>query len=86
MNVDASKIQRTLGKLKRKNIVLFKDAMRKICQIALCDEISVQHFKNLRHDSSEFKRVHVGNFVLTFIVKGNTVIFEKFAHHDEAYK
>jgi len=85
MNIDTSKISKTLGKLKSKNPVLFRAVQRKINQIGSCDEITVQHFKNLRHDSSEYKRVHVGSFVLTFRIEGDTVVFERFRHHDNAY-
>ncbi len=28
----------------------------------------------------------MGSFVLTFQVKGDTIIFEDFVHHDDAYK
>jgi len=86
MNVDISKIEKILGKLHRKDSAFFKAVQKKISQIGLCDEVSIQHFKNLRHDTSEFKRVHIGSYVLAFRIKGNTVVFERFTHHDDAYR
>lgn len=86
MNVDTSKISKTLGKLKRKDPALLRAIQKKINQIGSCDEISIQHFKNLRHDSDEYKRVHIGSFVLIFRIDSDTVVFERFTHHDNAYK
>ena len=86
MRVDVSKIERILEKLKRKDPALFHAIQNKITQIANCDEVSIQHFKDLRHDLSHLKRVQLGSFVLVFQVKNNMVIFEDFDHHDRIYK
>ena len=86
MKIDTSKISKVLSKIKRTNPVLFRAVQKKIKQIASHDEISIQRFKNLRHDSSEYKRVQVGGFVLLFRVEGNNIIFECFKHHDDAYR
>lgn len=85
MNIDISKIEKVLRKLHRKDPAMFKTVQKKISQISFFDEVSIHHFKNLRHDSSEFKRVHIGSYILTFKIKGGNVIFERFAHHDDAY-
>ncbi len=86
MNVDVSKISGVLRKLKRKDSVLFVAVQKKIKQIVSCDEIFIQHLKNLRYDSSEFKRVQVGSFVLFFRIEGDKIVFECFKHHDKAYR
>ena len=86
MKIDTSKISKALGKIKKKDPVLFSAVQKKIKQIASYDGISIQHFKNLRHDSSEYKRVQVGCFVLFFRLEGNKIIFERFKHHDDAYR
>ena len=86
MNLDISKIQKILEKLKRRNFALFRALQKKINQIAEMDVISINHFKNLRHDLSYLKRVQIGSFVLVFRVKDNTIIFEDFDHHDRIYK
>lgn len=48
----------------------------------------VEHYKNLRHDLKEFKRVHIGEKVLVFKFdkKNNLISFEDFDHHDKIYK
>ena len=85
MNIDTTGIEKTLIKLKRKDPNLFRAVQRKINQIALLDKESIKHFKNLRGNLSNYKRVHVGSFVLMFKVENHTIIFDKFRHHDEAY-
>jgi mRNA interferase RelE/StbE/toxin YoeB len=86
MRVDASKIEGVMEKIKHKNPALFAALQKKIIQIAQLEPDGVDHFKNLRHDMSHLKRVQVGSFVLTFRVKGDTIILEDFDHHDRIYK
>lgn len=65
------------------------DALRKkIKQIAASDETAIDHYKNLKHDLSDCKRVHIGNFVLMFKVfkKEKFILFYRFRHHDDAYR
>ena len=85
MNIDASRIEKILRKLKQKDLALFKAVQRKINQMALLDHAAINHFKNLRGDISEYKRVHIGSFVLIFKVEKDTIIFDRLTHHDEAY-
>ena len=85
MNIDISLIEDKLSKLKRKDPTLFIAIQKKICQIASFDNNAVQHFKNLRRDLKDYKRVHIKSYVLIFKIEGNTLIFAKFCHHDEAY-
>ena len=62
---------------------------KKIKQIINSDNISIQHYKNLKYDLKEFKAVHVdSSFVLVFKVdiKNNFVLFVDFDHHDRVYK
>lgn len=75
-----------LGYIKKKDVALFHAVEKKILQIASSDEVSIQHYKNLRGGLSHLKRVHVGSFILTFNIKGGTLIFEDLEHHDKAYK
>jgi len=85
MNIDTSGIEKLLRKLKQKDPALFRAVKRKIDQIAKLDRETINHFKNLRGDLSNYKRVHVGSFILMFKVENDTIIFDKFRHHDEAY-
>ncbi|MBN2127065.1 MAG: hypothetical protein JW703_01575 [Candidatus Diapherotrites archaeon] len=85
MKIDVSALEDTLKKLKKKDISLFNALQKKIIQIAELDKQTIHHFKNLRKPLNEFKRVHIGSYVLMFKVEEDTVIFDKFVHHDEAY-
>ena len=85
MNIDISKIEKILRKLKRKDHSLFTAVNNKIAQIAEMDITAIMHLKNLRHDLSHLKRVQIGSFVLTFSVKENTIIFDDLDHHDRIY-
>ena len=61
---------------------------KKIKEIVNCDNISIQHYKNLRHDLKEFKRVHIdSSFVLVFKVDlyNSFILFVDFDHHDKIY-
>ena len=85
MNIDITLIDDVLNKFRRKDISLFRAVQKKINQIASLDRVIIDYFKNLRWNLKDYKRVHVGSFVLIFKVEGNTIIFAKFIHHDEAY-
>jgi YafQ family addiction module toxin component len=86
MNVDIREIKEILKKLKKRDATLFKALQKKINQIASLDKESLQHFKNLRGGLKEYKRVHIGSYVLIFKIEEDTIIFTKFLHHDKAYK
>ncbi|MEK6823481.1 MAG: hypothetical protein AABY06_00450, partial [Nanoarchaeota archaeon] len=56
-----------LKKLAKKDKKKVEIINKKIKEIINCDKISINHYKNLRYDLKEFKRVHIDNsFVLTF--------------------
>lgn len=59
--------------------------MKKIEEILSCD---IDHYKNLRYDMKESKRVHINHFVLIFSYnkEKDLVSFEDFDHHDKIYK
>jgi YafQ family addiction module toxin component len=78
------KIKKLVRKDKKKAEIINK----KIKQIIDSDEESIQHYKNLKHDLSDYKRVHIDkHFVLTFKVdmKRNFILFIDFDHHDNVY-
>ena len=60
----SDELKKTLVILKRKDKTMFQIIEKKILQIASLDSVSIQHFKNLRSPLSEFKRVHLGSYVL----------------------
>jgi len=82
----SDELKKKLSTLKRKDKTTYNTVKKKITQISSSDKQSIQHFKNLRRPMNEFKRVHLGSFVLIFKLKDNTLIFEEFEHHDKIYK
>ena len=82
----SEKLQKILDKLSKKNGKLYNQVIKKINEIINSED--VEHYKNLRHDLKEFKRVHIGHFVLTFKLdkNKNLISFEDFDHHDNIYK
>lgn len=85
----SDELKAILENASRKNPELSKAVFKKIEQIiTLNDETTIDHFKNLRGDLSDYKRVHVGNFVLMFRVfkKKNFILFDRLEHHGDVYK
>lgn len=79
----------TLQALARKDKQLWLEIFRKMDQVASSDETTVEHYKNLKHGLSDYKRVHVGkSFVLFFrVLKSEKIIFfDRLMHHDDAYR
>lgn len=79
------KIKKLIKKDKKRVEILYK----KIKQIINCDEDSINHYKNLKHNLKYFKRVHIDkSFVLTFKVDINKkfILFVDFDHHDRVYQ
>jgi len=78
-----------LKKLSKKDKKRAEIINKKIKEIISSNRDSIQHYKNLRHNLKEFKRVHINSsFVLTFKVdlKNNFILFTNFEHHDRVYK
>lgn len=78
-------LDKILLKLSKKDKKLYEQILKKIFEIANSSDI--EHYKNLRHDLKEFKRVQVGSFVLVFRFdkKEKMVYFTDFDHHDKIY-
>lgn len=85
----SEELKKLLEKLASRNSNLAIAVNKKIKQVCSCDEELINHYKNLRYDLSEFKRVHVEkSFVLLFKVnfQKKLVVFTKLDHHDNIYK
>ena len=85
----SDELRAVLEKAAKKNPELAKSVYKKIEQITqLNDESTIDHFKNLRHDLKDYKRVHVGSFVLMFKIyrEKRFILFDRLGHHDDAYK
>jgi len=79
-------IIRKLVKKDKKKVEIIN---KKIKEIINSNEQSIQHYKNLRHDLKDYKRVHIEkSFVLVFKVdvSNNFILFVDFDHHDKIYK
>jgi len=81
-----SRLHQILKKLFKKDKKTYEIIYRKINEIINSPDI--EHYKNLKHPLNNFKRVHIGHFVLLFryIKKENKVQFIDFDHHDNIYK
>jgi len=78
-----------IEKLSKKDKKRSEIINKKIRQIINSDLVFVEHYKNLRHDLNDFKRVHIdSSFVLVFkvYIKDNFILFVDFDHHDKVYK
>jgi YafQ family addiction module toxin component len=76
---------RILTKLQRKDKKLYELLLNKMNEILSTP--SVEHYKNLRYDLKEYRRVHVGSFVLVFKYDkvDDFIFFTDFNHHDLIY-
>lgn len=81
----SDKLKKILEKLSQKNKSLYEQVLTKIKEITNSSDI--EHYKNLRHNLKEFKRVQIGHFVLVFkyYQNSNLISFEDFDHHDKIY-
>lgn len=79
-------LQKILTKLGKKDKLLYEQVLHKIDEIIHAENLD--HYKNLRYDMKDSKRVHVGPYVLVFQYskKTNTINFDDFDHHDSIYK
>jgi len=79
-------LDRILKKLFKKDKATYEQIMKKINEVI--NSLDVEHYKNLRYDLSDYKRVHIGHFVLIFKFNKteNQIEFSDFDHHDVIYK
>ena len=83
------KLKGIIEKLLKKDAQRAEIIYKKVKQIINSDETAIDHYKNLRHDLSDRKRVHIDkSFVLTFSFdkKRKFTLFLDFDHHDNIYK
>lgn len=82
----SKEFDRILLKLEKKDKQLYKNLLAKMEEIVNTSDI--EHYKNLRYNLKEFKRAHVGHFVIVFNFdkQNNIILFSDFDHHDSIYK
>jgi mRNA-degrading endonuclease RelE of RelBE toxin-antitoxin system len=78
-------LKSVLIKLSKKDKKLYEQVLKKIDEII--NSSNIEHFKNLRYNMKDSKRVHIGHFVLVFSFDRaqNLISFEDFDHHDKIY-
>jgi len=79
-------LYKKLVKLSKKDNSLYISVMKKIEEVV--NSADIEHYKNLRYDMKDSKRVHMGSFVLIFSYDEakDFISFEDFDHHDKIYK
>ncbi|MBS3075167.1 addiction module toxin RelE [Candidatus Pacearchaeota archaeon] len=79
-------LQEVMIKLSKKDKSLYEQLLKKIEEII--NSYNLEHYKNLRYNMKDSKRVHLGHFVLVFQFdkKNNKIKFDDFDHHDNIYK
>ena len=83
----STKFLKILRKIEKKDKNRFLAVKKKINQIAYSKDLDC--YKNLRHDQTQLKRVHVdSHFVFDFKIdkKENFIEFHDFQHHNKIYK
>ena len=75
-----------LRKLYKKDRKLYNQILNKINEIINSEDIG--HYKNLRYNLKDSKRVHIGHHVLIFHYDKlyDIIYFEDFDHHKNIYR
>ncbi len=78
-------LEKKLIKLSKKDKKTYEKVMKKIKEII--ESYDIEHYNNLSYDMKEYKRVHIGHFVLVFSYdeSKDIVSFDDFRHHDDVY-
>ena len=82
----SDELKRKLKKLLKKDKTLYEQILRKMKEVINSGD--VEHYKNLKYNMKNSKRIHIGHFVLVFqyIKRKNLIIFDDFEHHDNIYE
>ncbi len=84
----SDKLKTIVSTLVKKDKPRAEQLHKKIKEVILRDNETIEFYKNLRSPMQEYKRVQIGHFVLTFKVfkEKNFILFDDFDHHDNVYK
>ena len=79
-------LQNDLDKLSKKDKEIYDRIIAKIDEIV--NSYDIEHYKNLKYNMKDSKRVHIGHFVLIFQFdkKNDEINFDDFDHHDNIYR
>lgn len=81
----SEEITKKLSKLKKKDTKHYQNVRKKMVWVL---EHPEHEYKFLGYEMKGVQRIHIGHFVLTFIIDhSNKIIsFEDYDHHDKIYK
>ena len=84
-SIYSDELTKKLEKLKKREPKHYETVRKKIDWIL---ENPDHDYKNLRHNLSGTSRVHIGHFVLIFVINNNqkTILFDDYDHHDKIYQ
>lgn len=82
----SDRLHKNLRKISKRDKNFYDKILSKIYEIISTENI--EHYKNLKYNLKDSKRVHIGHFVLIFRYdkKANTIIFDNIKHHDLIYR
>ena len=80
--VFTDKFDSSARQIKRKKSVLFGKLSKQIGKIIKNPEVG----KPLRNVMRNYRRIHVGSFVLIYEIRDEQIRFIDFDHHDKIYK
>ena len=79
----SEELKEKIRKLKKREKVRFEAINKKISEI----EQQPEHYKPLRHDMKNLRRIHIDkSFVLVYKIDGAFIKFLDVDHHDKIYK
>ena len=84
-DIYSKELVKKLSKLKKRNPAHYDIVRKKMDQILANPD---HRTKDLHYDMKGIQRVHIGHFVLVFIVDSikKIISFEDYDHHDNIYK
>ena len=82
----SNNLRKFLRRIFKKDKIFYDKIVNKISEIINSERI--EHYKNLKYNMKDSKRVHIGHFVLIFRYdkRSNTVIFDNIKHHNLVYR
>ena len=79
----SEELKEKLKKLKKREKVRLEAVNKKISEI----EKQPEHYKPLKHDMRNLRRVHIDkSFVLVYKIENNVIKFLDIDHHDKIYR
>ncbi len=78
----SSELQKTLKRISKKDKNVLKQIENQVLKIISNPTIG----KPLRNILKNYRRVHIGSFVLVYKITETEIVFMDYSHHDKVYK